>query len=327
MSSIKKTITSLLQLSLLAVFLIPSNTLSYESSPVAFTDISIGHPSYVPAQYLKSLSIIEGYPDASFKPDKLVNRAEALTIIMRAFSKPENESTSEIDDNTFNDIPADAWYRYTIEAAYDQEIITGYPDGSFKPSNSVTLAEALAIAQRTIQANSNPPDTNAPLESEPPTEEIAIPFADISEYAWYLPEFQWAEEKTILDISRSNKVYPDEPMSREELAQLIYRILQSDLGYKFGQASYYSDIFEGRGTSSGEPFTQNALTAANQELPFGTMVEVTNLQNGKSVIVKINDRGPWGHPGRKLDLSRSAFETIGSTSSGHITVQYKVIEQ
>jgi rare lipoprotein A len=86
-----------------------------------------------------------------------------------------------------------------------------------------------------------------------------------------------------------------------------------------GKASYYADKYQSRATASGELFDQSAKTAAHKTLPFGTYVRVTNLNNGKSIMVKINDRGPYVR-GRIIDLSRSAFSAIANTREGVINV-------
>lgn len=90
-----------------------------------------------------------------------------------------------------------------------------------------------------------------------------------------------------------------------------------------GQASYYADKFQNRTTASGATYKHELHTAAHKKLPFGSMVKVTNIKNGKSVVVKINDRGPFVK-GRVIDLSKSAFSTIGSTSVGLINVKIEV---
>ena len=82
-----------------------------------------------------------------------------------------------------------------------------------------------------------------------------------------------------------------------------------------GIASYYADSFGGRKTANGEIFQQDRLTAASRDLPLGTMVTVTNEINGKSVAVKVNDRGPYVD-GRIIDLSKSAAERIGMKERG-----------
>jgi rare lipoprotein A len=84
---------------------------------------------------------------------------------------------------------------------------------------------------------------------------------------------------------------------------------------KSAHASYYADKFHGRKTASGKIFDMNKLTAAHKKLPFGTKVKVTNEANGKSVIVEINDRGPYIRS-REIDLSKKAFMTITANKGG-----------
>lgn len=82
-----------------------------------------------------------------------------------------------------------------------------------------------------------------------------------------------------------------------------------------GQASWYGSRHHGRRTASGERFNQHALTAAHRQLPFGSKVRVTNLRNQRSVVVRINDRGPHARS-RIIDLSRAAAERLGMLRSG-----------
>ncbi len=89
-------------------------------------------------------------------------------------------------------------------------------------------------------------------------------------------------------------------------------------------SSYYGKEFHGRKTASGEIYDMHALTAAHRSLPFGTMVKVTNLDNGKSVVVRINDRGPWAR-GRILDLSYAAAQRLGMIGPGTARVRVDVL--
>jgi rare lipoprotein A len=91
-----------------------------------------------------------------------------------------------------------------------------------------------------------------------------------------------------------------------------------------GMASYYGKGFHGRRTASGQRFNQHALTAAHRSLRFGTRVRVTNLRNRKSVVVTINDRGPYAK-GRIVDLSRAAARDLGMIKSGVARVRLKVL--
>ena len=91
-----------------------------------------------------------------------------------------------------------------------------------------------------------------------------------------------------------------------------------------GIASWYGPRFEGRTTASGERFDENALTAAHATLALGTRVRVTNLRNGRSVVVRINDRGPrYRH--RLIDLSRAAAAALGMIRRGTAPVRVEVL--
>jgi rare lipoprotein A len=91
-----------------------------------------------------------------------------------------------------------------------------------------------------------------------------------------------------------------------------------------GIASYYADKFHGRQTANGERFNQNALTAAHKTLPLGTKVRVTRINTGKSVVVRINDRGPF-IKGRVIDLSKRAAGKLGIIKRGLAKVRVEVI--
>lgn len=92
-----------------------------------------------------------------------------------------------------------------------------------------------------------------------------------------------------------------------------------------GKASWYGAKHQGKRTASGEPFNRHALTAAHRSLPFGTRVKVTNLGNDKSVVVRINDRGPHVR-GRLIDLSQQAAQKLGMLRSGVAQVRVQSLD-
>ena len=103
------------------------------------------------------------------------------------------------------------------------------------------------------------------------------------------------------------------------------RILQTQTGL----ASYYGAEFHGKPTASGRPFDMNALVAAHPRFPFGTVVRVTNLANGRSVQVRVQDRGPARQPraeGVIVDLSQRAAQRLGFTRQGRTRVRLDVLE-
>ncbi|MCB2198191.1 septal ring lytic transglycosylase RlpA family protein [bacterium] len=92
----------------------------------------------------------------------------------------------------------------------------------------------------------------------------------------------------------------------------------------YGEASFYGPGFHGNLTANGETYDQNAMTCAHKTLPFGTMLKVTYLDSRKSVIVRVNDRGPY-KKGRIIDLSVEAARRIGMTEAGTGTVSAEII--
>jgi rare lipoprotein A len=93
-----------------------------------------------------------------------------------------------------------------------------------------------------------------------------------------------------------------------------------------GKASYYADSFHGRRTASGDRYDRNGFSAAHRTLPLGTQVRVTDIRSGESVVVHINDRGPFGR-GRLIDLSRAAASEIGLTRKGVAEVRLDVLSR
>src|SRR5690349_1171899 len=94
-----------------------------------------------------------------------------------------------------------------------------------------------------------------------------------------------------------------------------------------GRVSYYADSLAGRSTATGEPYDPTDLTAASRDLPFGTVVRVIRVDTGASVVVRINDRGPFGRRTRILDLSRAAAEALDMIRAGVIEVRAEILER
>ncbi len=105
-----------------------------------------------------------------------------------------------------------------------------------------------------------------------------------------------------------------------------YRVMDDATGYvERGIASWYGRKFHGHRTSSGETYDMYAMTAAHTRLPLPTYVEVTNLRNGRKVVVRVNDRGPF-HPNRLIDLSWAAAKKLGIVETGTGLVEVRAID-
>jgi len=103
------------------------------------------------------------------------------------------------------------------------------------------------------------------------------------------------------------------PVAQAEPTETSGKVIQN------GQASWYGPGFHGRKTASGETFNTHEMTAAHRTLPFGTKVRVVNKRTGKSVVVRINDRGPYAH-GRVIDLSKASAQAIGLSGVASVTL-------
>lgn len=125
---------------------------------------------------------------------------------------------------------------------------------------------------------------------------------------------------TALIIGCSHTTYLQEKNISSSSSRKRSGIKKTTVGY----ASYYGKKFQGRRTASGEKFNMNALTAAHRTLPFGTICRVTNLQNNKSVTVRINDRGPVKRE-RIIDLSYAAAKKLEAILPGIIRVRIEVL--
>ncbi len=120
--------------------------------------------------------------------------------------------------------------------------------------------------------------------------------------------------------------------SRHSSFHQVFDDEQSDLSHDsseqfliYGKASFYGSEFNGRKTANGEIYDENVLTAAHRTLPFGTFLSVTNTRNNRSVIVRINDRGPF-HPHRILDVSKLAAEELDMIKYGVAEIEAEILD-
>ncbi len=279
---------------------------SYHQDAQAFTDVA-GHPNEEAITFLEDGGVIEGYSDGTFRPDQLINRVEALKMLLLGSNIVVPEIAEEI--YIFPDVPYNEWYAKYVNEAKKRGIMSGDDDtGLLRPDDNTKKAEILKMLLKTNQIE-------VPFPAQPP-------YLDVSADAWFAPYFDYARQAGLLDQTSGENVYPGARITRGFMAELMYRLSQAGehlAFYEEGEASYYGMAVHGNGTASGEIFDAYALTAAHPSLPFGTLVLVTNLDNGKQVTVRINDRGPYS-PGRIIDLSEAAFKELSPLSAGVIRV-------
>lgn len=249
--------------------------------------------------YMTNSNYASGYEDNTFKPENEVTRAEALKMIL-ASSKKEVSDGSGL---TFSDVVESDWFHSYLNTALNLGIISGYADGTFKPNETVNRVEALKML---LQAR-----------------DIELSEGD----EWYEKYLDFAIEHALIVPDANGDYLPSNHVSRGELSEMIYRLYKDAYSgaVEYGGATWYGGRFIGTGTASGDIYDADQLTAAHKTLPFGTIVKVTNLSNGLSVTVKINDRGPY-RDGYVIDLSTSAFEKIANLSTGVLNVRVETLK-
>ena len=176
-----------------------------------------------------------------------------------------------------------------------------------KSKSFALLALAVVLFMTGCQVPGSSPVQQAPKDGPP----LTVPQGLAN-----LPDPEVVEE------SRSRYGNP----STYTVAGKTYRLMATSRGYSAeGLASWYGRKFHGRRTSSGEPFDMFALTAAHRTLPIPAFASVTNLTNGRSTVVRINDRGPF-HDDRIIDLSYAAAVKLGFEGSGTARVRVEILE-
>lgn len=291
-----------LLLSLLAISLfapsIPSKALSSW-----YFDVPDHHVYYDGIYYMTQAGFVSGYEDGSFQPLKEVNRVEALKMILEV---SEVEEKTEGITLTFSDTDESAWYADYLKTALNLAILSGYPDGTFKPENTVNRVEALKMLLL--------------------AEQRALPSSEGEE--WYSAYLEYAKIHALLVPDETGDYLPGQKLTRGELADLIYRFKKEPFttSVEYGIASYYGSSFDGRNTASGTPLDTDGFMAAHKTLPFGTVIRVTNLDNYLTVEVTVVDRGPYTE-GYIVDLTPTAFDQIGSLPTGILPVRLEILNQ
>ena len=271
----------------------------------AFVDVEVTHPNYYAITALEEEAIISGYVDhgeSYFRPRWKINRAEALKILTLSSGIVFEAS---LGAPNFPDVKEDQWFFEPVQVALKKGIVQGYPNGKFHPEKEVTRAEFLKMLIMSY---------DIPFDESQAQEE------------WFAPYMSVAKNLRLLDDQKR----PHEALTRGEVAEFIYRteiLSENHFEKKYiytgeGIASYYDEGFVGKTTANGEIYDPTDLTAAHRTLPFGTRLRVWNTI-GDSVIVRINDRGPY-HQNRVLDLSPKAFEQLAERSEGLVSVRFEI---
>lgn len=187
----------------------------------SFSDVPTDHPAYEAAEYLKEQGVISGYADGTFKPDKLVNRAEALKIIIGALVTADELAAAT--STNFDDVPAGAWYLPYVEVAKGKGIVDGPPKKtSFNGEKAVVKVEFIKML---LLANSEDPVTAYSEIRLPLSVDVANPDE------WFYPHLRYAVTASMTMIGQDGRFHPGSELTRGQTALLIHRYLM----YKEGR--------------------------------------------------------------------------------------------
>lgn len=175
----------------------------------SFSDLEESHKNYDAIIYLQEHGIVNGYSDNTFKPDNSINRAEFLKIIIEG----SNIDLDVTRETPFPDVNHSAWYSPYLKKAYAEGWINGYPDGTFKPEQTINKVEALKVLGK-VQNWQLP--TNIDEKS----------FNDVVIDEWYSPYITYAKEHNLLE--EANLYFPAMLMTRAKISEIIYRTEQSE---------------------------------------------------------------------------------------------------
>jgi len=228
-------------------------------------------------------------PMQSFAAGTPITRRDGFLEIWNSIRRPAEPFKTQFDD-----VPEPAKGSLEIDFAAGRGIVDTESE-KFYPDVSLTLDDTLIWLFRTRNVTDDPEDVN--LET---LTDLLIRYP-------------------IAHIANENILLGD--MSQEDLLELM-RQLDTQLMEEDHEVSLYSEKFHGKGGAFGEQFDMYAMTAAHRSFPHNTLVKVTNIANGKSVVVRINDRGPYVS-GRNMDLSLGAFTSIEDRSKGKFRATFQ----
>ena len=178
------------------------------ASAGSFADVPDNSEHSASVEYLKSKGVISGYPDGTFQPDRKINRAEALKILLLGTATPLETAQLIV----FPDVKSGDWFYQYVRKAFELRIVEGYPDGNFKPENTINLAESLKVILLSFQAKL--PDA---VDKDP--------YPDVAKDVWYGLYARYSKDKVIVEPEDDGKLHGERQMTRAEFAEIVYRLM------------------------------------------------------------------------------------------------------
>ena len=173
-----------------------------------FSDVPPGYWAEEPIEKLTALGIMNYYPDGTFRPERPVSRAEVVMLLVRAKNYPLPKTRIQV----FSDVPLNFWAADYIQAAYENKLTLGYPDGTFKPRSAADRAEGITFLARFDD-----------LKLKEYWEIEQQPFPDLPLEHWSIGAVLAAKEDDLLNFLKNKPFLPAKNLTRAELAETLYR--------------------------------------------------------------------------------------------------------
>lgn len=173
-----------------------------------FSDVSVTHPMYESIMYLADRDYVSGYEDGTFKPDRVVTRAEILKFALKA-AEIDTVTSGEL---TFTDVPMDAWYYPLVLTASQKGIVSGYDDGTFQPDRVVTRAEGAKIILNALHVTLPEAYTGG--------------LKDVTAEDWFAPYVEYIRTYSLMTLE-ADEFKPDVGLKRQDVAELVYHFIKA----------------------------------------------------------------------------------------------------
>jgi len=206
--------------------------LTIEAQAKTYSDVSTSHKNYTAIMALSDESIIRGYDNGTFGPEKTINRAEAVKILVKS-TTPETDISSALNWHLalghsfalYPDVKIKEWFTPFVEVATKKSIVKGYPDGTFKPGNSINFAEALKVILETYDVDTS----GIPY--------VERPLLFVKQGDWFEKYFTYAYTANL--INRNKFYHPGQLITRGEFTEIMYRVktLQNSRLAQFPESS------------------------------------------------------------------------------------------